>query len=109
MDDPEWFPAPDNLRKMIEIGSELWLKEQIERQTLLETLLQNYNEGRSMSFFCKVSTRMPVVFINKAIKEANKKLINEKVNKSDMKSRAKILKEVIKNLALKVDVNLGLK
>ena len=109
MDDPGWFPAPDNLRKIIEIGLELWLKEQIERQTLLETLLQNYNEGRSMSFFCKVSARMPVVFTNKAIKEANKKLINEKVNKSDMKSRAKILREVIKNLALKADVNLGLK
>jgi len=109
MDDSEWFPAPDNLRKMIEVGLEKWLEEQIERQALLETLLQNYNEGRSMSFFCKVSTKIPVGLTNKAIKEANKKLISEKVDKSDIKSRAKILKEIIKDLALKADVNLGLK
>mgnify|MGYP005838193749 CR=1 FL=1 len=39
------------------------------------------------------------------VKEANQKLASE-VDKSDTKSKAKILKAVIKDLALKADVNL---
>nr|MDO8079527.1 DUF3795 domain-containing protein [Candidatus Freyarchaeota archaeon] len=102
----EWIPAADNLRRIKEVGLEKWLEEQIERQALLEGLLQNYNEGRSMSFYCKTCARMSVELINKAVKEANQKLVSEKVDKSDTKSKAKILKAFIKDLALKANVNL---
>ena len=102
----EWIPAADNLHQIKTVGLENWLKEQRERQTLLEELLLNYNEGRSMSFFCKTCTRMSVESINKAVKETNKKLESENINKSDMKSKAKILKAVVKNLALKTNVDM---
>jgi hypothetical protein len=102
----EWIPAADNLHQIKEIGFKKWLKDQKERQILLERLLQNYNEGRSMSFFCKACARVSVKLINKAVKEANQKLLNEKVGKSDAKLKAKILKTAIKNLALEVNVNL---
>ena len=49
---------------------------------------------------------MSIELINKAVKEADIKLVSEKVDKSDMKSKAKILKAVIKDLALKADINL---
>lgn len=101
----EWIPAADNLRQIKEVGLENLLKEQQERQALVEELLQNYNEGRSMSFYCKVCSRMPVELINKAIKEVKEKLISEKVNETDRKSKAKILKVIIKGLALKANVN----
>jgi len=102
----EWIPAADNLHQIKTVGLENWLKEQRERQTLLEELLLNYNEGRSMSFFCKTCARMSVELIDKAVKETNKKLESENINKSDMKSKAKILKAVVKNLALKTNVDL---
>ena len=101
----EWIPAADNLRQIKEVGLENMLKEQQERHALVEELLQNYNEGRSMSFYCKVCSRMPVELINKAIKEVKEKLISEKVNETDRKSKAKILKVIIKGLALKANVN----
>jgi len=50
---------------------------------------------------------MPVELINKAIKETKKKLIREKVDESDIKSKAKILRAAIEDLALKADVNLN--
>jgi hypothetical protein len=103
----EWIPAADNLRQIKEAGLESWLREQKERQALLEELLQNYNEGRSMSFYCKLCARMALELTNKAIKETKKKLFIEKVDESDMKSKAKILKAVIKDLALKANVNLN--
>jgi hypothetical protein len=104
----EWIPAADNLRQIKETGLESYLLEQIERQALLEQLLQNYNEGRSMNLFCKTCARMSIDLINQAINEANEKLASENVDKSDMKSRARILKAVIKDLASKENIDLGL-
>lgn len=103
----EWIPAADNLYQIKEVGLEKWLEEQRERQTLLEGLLQNYNEGRSMSVFCKTCARMSVKLINKAVKEASKKFVTKKVDRSEIKSKAKILKTVIKDFALKANVNLN--
>ena len=100
----EWIPAVDNLCQIKEVGLQNWLREQKERQVLLEELLQNYNEGRSMSFFCKVCARMSIDLINSAIKEAKEKFTNEKVDNSDLKLKASILKAVFKDLALKVNI-----
>ncbi len=102
----EWIPAADNLRQIKDVGLESWLREQIERQAMLEKWLQNYNEGRSMTFYCKVCARMPLNLMNEAIKEAKEKLLCEKVDISDMKSKARILKAVVRDLALRVNIKL---
>jgi hypothetical protein len=102
----EWIPAADNLRQIKQVGSESWLREQKERQALLKELLQNYNEGRSMKLYCKTCSRMSIGLIHKAIKEAKEKLASGKVNKSDMKSKASVIKAVIRDLALKADITL---
>jgi len=103
----EWIPAADNLHQIKEVGLENWLREQKERQALLEELLQNYNEGRSMNLYCKLCARMPIDLINKAMEEAKEKLAGEKADKSDMKLKARVLKAAIKNLALEVNINLN--
>ena len=103
----DWLPATDNLQQIKEVGLKSWLNEQRERQALLEKLLHEYNEGRSMSFYCKVCSRMSIELINKAIAEAKEKLVNEKVVEPDMKSKAKILKAKIKDIALEGNVNLS--
>jgi hypothetical protein len=102
----EWIPAADNLRQIKDAGLENWLKEQIERQRLVEKLLRDYNEGRSMSFYCTVCAIMPIELVNQAIRESKKILSREQVDESDVKSKAKILKETIKDLALKTSINL---
>ncbi|MBN1359787.1 MAG: hypothetical protein JW993_04305 [Sedimentisphaerales bacterium] len=83
-----------------------WVRKQEERQALLEELLQGWNEGRSMSFYCKACSRMPIDLLKGAIEEAEDELALETIGKSDMKARAKVLKVAIKNLALEVDVDL---
>jgi hypothetical protein len=103
----DWIPVANNIHQIKEVGIDNWLREQIERQTLLEELLQNYNEGRSMNFYCKVCARMPIDLIDQAIAEAKEKLTTEKVAKSDIKSKARIVKTVVKDLALKVNINLN--
>ena len=105
----EWIPAADNLRQIKEVGLGTWLREQKKRQALLEELLQDYNEGRSMSFYCKACSRMPIELIDKAIEEAKDKLAVEKVGKSDVKARARVLKVVIKDLTSKANIDLNRK
>ena len=103
----EWIPAADNLRQIKETGLKRWLEEQKERQSVLEKLLQNYNEGRSMGFRCMVCARMSVESINMAMDEAKKRIADEKIKRSDLKSRAKIMKAAFKDSASKANVRLA--
>ena len=59
-----------------------------------------------MNFYCKICARMSIDLINKAIKEAEEKLVSEKIDKSDMKSKARTFKAIIKSLALKINIEL---
>ena len=103
----EWIPAADNLRQIKENGLDKWLAEQRHRQALVEELLENYNEGRSMSFYCKVCSRLYVEAIREAIKEAKNKIKSESIDKADIKSKAKIVKAVMKEVAQESGVSLG--
>jgi hypothetical protein len=102
----EWIPVADNLSQIKEAGLEVWLKEQEERQKLLEDLLRDYNEGRSMSLYCKVCARMPIDSINKATEKTKEKLADRELDKSDMKSKAKVFKSTISDLALEAHISL---
>lgn len=101
----EWIPAAQNLRQIMENGLEPWLDEQIERQALVETLLQNYNEGRSMSFFCKIVAKMPVALIRQAIIETEVQLQEGKVDPGDKKRKAKIVKAALQELEAGFDIH----
>jgi hypothetical protein len=101
-----WVPAMDNLCQIAEIGVESWLEEQRERRALVEALLQNYNEGRSMTFFCKACTRMPVAVIDEAIEESKKRIMDENIEESDIRSKAKVVKEIVRELASASGVDL---
>ncbi len=103
----EWIPAAANLRRIEEAGLESWLSEQAERQALLEELLQNYNEGRSMALYCKACARMSIDSITQAIVKAKENLAGEKVDASDVKSRARMLKAVIHDVAAEANIDLS--
>lgn len=102
----EWIPAARNLRQIGEVGIGAFLREQRERQALLEELLQNYNAGRSMNLYCKACTRMPIALINRAMEETKERIADEKVEEHDVRSKARILKTVIECLALESDIDL---
>jgi hypothetical protein len=50
---------------------------------------------------------MPIELVKKAIKKAREELAGEKADKCDMKSRARTLKGVIRELASEANVNLN--
>lgn len=101
-----WTPAAENLRQIKAGGVAHWLPEQIARQALLAELLRNYNDGRSMSFYCKVGARLSMDLIQNALVTAEEQIAAEKVVASDVKSKARILKTILKDIAARVNLNL---
>jgi len=86
-----------------------WLEEQRRRRLLLENLLTNYNEGRSMSFYCLAAVLMPPELIDKAINELKEKLAVNQIDSSDVKAKAKALRGVIQGLAQEHGIKLKLR
>ena len=96
-------PALPNLERIKEVGLETWLGEQRERRLLLENLLDNYNDGRSMSFYCVAIALMPVDLVSKAVDEM---LAIYQGDDPDIKAKAKALRASIEGFASKSGIEL---
>ncbi|MBL7073988.1 DUF3795 domain-containing protein [candidate division KSB1 bacterium] len=60
-------PAIPNLKLQRELGMEGWLGQQHPRRLLAEELIENYNDGRSMTFYCTACALMPLALIENAM------------------------------------------
>ncbi|MQY55780.1 MAG: DUF3795 domain-containing protein [Dehalococcoidia bacterium] len=101
--------AVQNLERIKGTGMKDWLKEQRKRRLLLENLLTNYNEGRSMSFYCLAVALMPSGLIDKAISELKEKLAINQIDNSDIKAKATTLRGIIQGLAREAGIELKLR
>lgn len=104
----DWVPAAANLRQIQAGGLDAWLAEQMARQELVEALLAEYNEGRSMSFYCKACARLPLEAIQEAMAAAEGLLMRDKIASSDLKSKARQMKAVLQEAADRLEVDLRL-
>jgi len=98
-----------NLNFIKEKGLDLFLTQQKKRIDLLEYVLENYNDGRSKSFFCIATALLPIISLEKALKESNEKIKNEDINLKNLKIRSKILKDNIVTIANKENIELKLR
>jgi len=101
--------AQESLNNIKEIGMKNWLEEQRKRRLLLENLLANYNEGRSMNFYCSATILMPLELIDRAINELKEKLAVNQIDGSDLKATAKTLRGIIQGLAQEHSIVLKLR
>jgi len=85
-----------------------WLEKQRKRRLLVEELLDNYNEDRSMSFYCLATMLMPPELINEAVNKLKKRLASNQLNSLDIKAKAKALREIIQSLAQEHGIELRL-
>jgi len=98
--------AQDSLSNIKDAGIESWLSEQKERRLAVEELLDSYNDGRSMSFYCLACTLMPVNLLNQSISIIKQRLSDSQIDSSDTKATAKALREIIQSLASEADIDL---
>jgi hypothetical protein len=102
-------PALPNLDRLREVGLEIYLGEQRERLLLVEQLLADYNEGRSMTFYCAACALMPPDLVRQTIGEMERLLTSQQVNDLDLKAKARAMKSLVRELASNSDIDLKLR
>lgn len=91
-----------NLHSIIENGLPSFIRQQNMRIELLERIINEYDDGRSKSFFCLALTLLPINNIKTAIKE----ITYHKNEFKDNKSIAKLLKDILQQIANRNEIEL---
>ena len=98
-----------NLRLIQDNGLDQFLSQQKTRIQLLDSILRNFNEGRSKSFYCLATALLPIDDLEKVFKETKKKIKDEQIDPKNLKTKSNILKENITKLAKDKSIELKLK
>jgi len=102
-------PAVPNLERIRGAGLKTYLGEARERRQLAEELLEQFNEGRSMSFYCAASALLPPDVIRQALTEVRAAIAKELIDGTDPKARAKAMRATLEELARVAGVDLKLR
>ena len=98
-------PALHNLDEIRENGLEAYLAEQRERRLLVEKLIVQFNDGRSMTFFCTARALMPPEVLREVVMGAEKLILGGETPKE----RAKLMRNAIEERALNDGIDLKLR
>ncbi|MBA7573012.1 hypothetical protein ES708_14801 [subsurface metagenome] len=97
---PSYKKVMPNLNFIKEHGIEKFMEQQKKRIKLLETMIENFDDGRSRSFFCKVAALFYLTSLRRSLDKAIRKIKTEKIKQNDVKNKAKILKTILNEVAL---------
>jgi hypothetical protein len=78
-----------------EHGINKFIDQQKKRIKLLERMIDNFDDGRSRSFFCKAACLHDLTSLESALNEAIQKIKTDNIKQDDTKVKAKILKEIL--------------
>lgn len=86
-----------------------FIEQQERRIELLEILLEHFDEGRSKSFYCIAATLLPITDLEIALENCEQKLKADKIGLDDAKTKSKILKGVLNDIAAREGIELKLR
>ncbi len=98
-----------NLKLIKDKGLEEFLTQQQKRIELLEKILESFNEGRSKSFYCIASALLSIEDLEKALEDGIKHIKDKETNEADLKTKSKILRESLTEIAKKTNIELKLR
>jgi len=98
---PSYKKVMPNLNFIKEQGIEKFVEQQKKRMKLLEAMMENFDDGRSRSFFCKTTALIDIASLEKSLAEATQRIKTDKIKPNDVKIKAKILKEILNEIGFK--------
>jgi len=98
-----------NMDFIKEHGLEKFLEQQARRITLLEKMLEGFNDGRSKGFYCLAAALLSIPALETSLSETERKMKAGKVKANDVKTKAKILREFLEGFAAREGVELKLR
>ena len=84
-----------NQRFVRKHGVRAFVARQAEKMRLLASLLAEYDDGRSKSFYCRAVSHADLATIRKALAQASKDVETQKVTEMDHKNKARILRALL--------------
>ena len=98
-----------NLNLIKENGLDDFIEHQKQRISYLKIMLENFNEGRSKSFYCIAAALLQLGDLKEALNKTNDQIKNEGIESSDLKATSKILKSLLNQYANKHNIELKLR
>jgi len=95
-----------NLNFIKENGIKKFTDLQKKRVKLLEKMIENFDDGRSRTFFCRATCLLDVKSLETSLNKAIRKIKTENIKTDDLKTKAKILRANIEEITLKKGVEL---
>lgn len=84
-----------NLNFIREHGIEKFMDQQEKRIRLLERMIEDFDDGRSRSFFCRAACLHELASLESALNEASEEITRDDIGQDDAKAKARILKEIL--------------
>ena len=101
--------AMPNLNFIKEHGLEQFARQQKKRMELLETMLQHFDEGRSKSFYCIATALLSTTDLETVLNEAGQETRAKKIGADDIKTKSRILRGLLSDLAVREGIELKLR
>jgi hypothetical protein len=95
-----------NLNFIKEHGIERFAEQQKKRIKLLETMIENFNDGRSRNFYCKATALLDLISLEDSLDKAIQKIRSDNIKSNNAKIKAKILKDILNEIAFKDGIEL---
>jgi hypothetical protein len=87
-----------NLKFIKQYGIEKFIVQQKKRINVLKIMIENFDDGRSRSFFCRAAALIDLTDLNSSIDKATQRIKTEKIEPKDSKNKAKILKDILNEI-----------
>ena len=72
-------------------------------------MLNDYDDGRSKSYYCIAATLLPIADLEKALDKAKQKIKSDKIRTDDIKTTSQILKGFLNDVATTKRIELKLR
>ncbi len=89
-----------NLKFIEKRGLKEFLEQQRQRMAMLQTMLERFNDGRSRSFYCRMTALLDVESLRGALAAADRQLATDNVKPNDLQTRARVLRAILQAEAL---------
>jgi hypothetical protein len=98
-------PVAANFAFIQKNGIEEFVRREMEKQEFLRHLINDYDEGRSKSFYCTSCQLIPLDRLREALAEAEAEIAEG----ADIKERARLVRAAISNMADSLQIDLKLR
>jgi hypothetical protein len=98
---PPYRKVLSNLHAIKEHGIESFLQQQRRRIELLEKMIKDFDDGRSRSYYCRSAALLDPADLESSLAAAGQRIKADHVPPNDRKTKAKILRGLLDELAAK--------